>query len=127
MVRWVGGVVCVLLVVGLVAYLVVAGLDKADKIASVLAALLALVALAAPYLVPAPRGVASPALVSASGEGAVAIGSDSSADVSTDVSSGVRPSRPGGMDDGVSASGTASVAVGGASTAEIRTRVTGHR
>ena len=122
--RWVGMVVCGLLVAALVAYLATIGLDRADKIASGIAAVLALLALVAPYLLPAPRAASCPVRVSASGVGAVAIGGDSSADVSTFVSAAVASGRPGAIGAGVSASGTASVAVGGTSTATIRSAVT---
>jgi hypothetical protein len=42
-------------VAGLVAYLVVVGLDKADKVSSSIGAVLALIALVAPYLLPRSR------------------------------------------------------------------------
>jgi hypothetical protein len=51
---WVGRVVFGVIVVGLVVYLAVVGLDKADKLASSIGAVLALVALGAPYLLPPP-------------------------------------------------------------------------
>jgi len=52
---WAGRVVFGVLVAGLVGYLVVAGLEKADKVASGVGAVLALMALGAPYLLP-PQG-----------------------------------------------------------------------
>ena len=59
---WAGRVVFGVLVAGVVVYLVVVGLDKADKTASSIGAVVALVALAVPYLLP-PRqsgGVSMP-------------------------------------------------------------------
>ena len=52
---WGGRVVAVVVVAGLAAYLSVVGLDKADKLASVLGLLVAVVALVAPYLLPIPE------------------------------------------------------------------------
>jgi hypothetical protein len=52
---WVGRVAFGVIVAGLVVYLVVVGLDKADKLASAIGAVAALVALVAPYLLPTPR------------------------------------------------------------------------
>ena len=52
---WIGRVVCAAVVVGLVIYLFAVGLDQADKIASAVAAVAALLALGAPYLLPAPQ------------------------------------------------------------------------
>lgn len=49
-----GRVVFGVLVMGLIVYLVRVGLDDADKVASSIAAVLALVALGAPYLLPSP-------------------------------------------------------------------------
>ncbi|WP_328459238.1 hypothetical protein [Amycolatopsis sp. NBC_00438] len=53
---WVGRVVFVVIVAGLVTYLAVVGLDKADKVSSSIGAVLALTALVAPYLLPRSRG-----------------------------------------------------------------------
>jgi hypothetical protein len=50
---WAGRVVFGVIVAGLVVYLVVVGLDEADKLASVISAVVALVALVVPYLLPA--------------------------------------------------------------------------
>lgn len=49
---WGGRIVALVLVGGLAAYLVKAGLDKADKIATVLVLFVAIVTLVAPYLLP---------------------------------------------------------------------------
>ena len=49
---WGGRVAAVMMVAGLVAYLGFVGLDKADKLASVLGLLVAVAALVAPYLLP---------------------------------------------------------------------------
>ncbi|MFG2051505.1 hypothetical protein ACGFIW_29245 [Micromonospora sp. NPDC048935] len=51
---WAGRVTFGVIIAGLVAYLVVVGLDKADKLASAISVVVALVAVAAPYLLPAP-------------------------------------------------------------------------
>jgi hypothetical protein len=49
---WVGRVIAVVVVACLAAYLFAVGLDKADKLASVLGLLVAVIALVAPYLLP---------------------------------------------------------------------------
>lgn len=49
---WAGRVAFAVIVTGLVAYLVVVGLEKADKLASAISAVAAIAALAAPYLLP---------------------------------------------------------------------------
>ena len=51
---WFGRAVFGVSAVSLVAYFAVVGLDKADKLASVIAAVVGLLALVAPYLLPAP-------------------------------------------------------------------------
>ena len=51
---WAGRVVFAVVVVGLVVYLAVVGLDRADKLASSISLLVGLFALAAPYLLPLP-------------------------------------------------------------------------
>jgi hypothetical protein len=53
---WVGRVVAVLVLAGLAVYLSKVGLDKADKLGSVLSLLVAVVAVVAPYLLPSPQG-----------------------------------------------------------------------
>lgn len=53
---WGGRIAAVVVLVGLAAYLFSVGLDKADKLASVLALLVAVVALVTPYLLPLPDG-----------------------------------------------------------------------
>jgi GNAT superfamily N-acetyltransferase len=57
---WAGRVVFGMIVAGLVGYLAVVGLDRADKVASSIGAVLALVALGAPYLLPPPGGASMP-------------------------------------------------------------------
>ncbi len=52
---WIGRVVFGVIVVGLVVYLFVVGLDKADKVGSSIGCVLALEALLAPYLLPRSR------------------------------------------------------------------------
>lgn len=49
---WSGRIVAVVAIAGLSAYLALVGLDKADKLASVLALLVAVAALVAPYILP---------------------------------------------------------------------------
>lgn len=53
---WAGRGVFGVIVAALVVYLVVMGLDKADKLASGISVVVALVALGAPYLLPPPSG-----------------------------------------------------------------------
>ena len=50
---WAGRAAALAVVAVLVAYLLAAGLEKADKAASVLAAIVAVLAVAAPYVLPA--------------------------------------------------------------------------
>jgi hypothetical protein len=57
---WAGRIAFGVLVAGLVTYLAVAGLDKADKIASCVGAVVALLALGAPYLLPPPENSSLP-------------------------------------------------------------------
>ncbi len=64
---WGGRIVFAVIVAALVVYLVSVGLDKADKVASGIGAVLALVALGLPYLLPASAGVAGPDRVEDSG------------------------------------------------------------
>jgi hypothetical protein len=52
---WAGRGIAVLIVAGLAIYLSQAGLDSADKLASVLGCLVAVIALLAPYLLPPPE------------------------------------------------------------------------
>lgn len=49
---WTGRIVSGLVVVGLIVYFAIVGLDNADKLGSVIACLFALAALVAPYLFP---------------------------------------------------------------------------
>jgi hypothetical protein len=51
---WAGRIVFGVLAAAVVAYLATVGLDKADKLASSIGAVLALLALGAPYLLPPP-------------------------------------------------------------------------
>lgn len=57
----IGRAVFVAVIVGLVTYFVVVGLDKADKIASTIGVVLAALALAGPYLLPPPENGDAPA------------------------------------------------------------------
>jgi hypothetical protein len=107
-----------LVVAGLLASFAVVGLDTADKVASGICAVLAVVALAAQHLVPRRATRAS-----ATGTGAVAIGGDNGADVSTTFTGPAPPGVPEPAAGAAGASGAASVAVGGSSTAAIRTDV----
>jgi len=54
---WTGRAVFVATTAALVIYLCAVGLDRADKLASSVGAVVALVALGAPYLLPPPGGV----------------------------------------------------------------------
>ena len=80
--RIVGGA----LLLALAAYLVAVGLEKADKVGSGVAAVLALAALLAPHLLPARTFTPPARRVSASGAGAASVGGTSSAEVRTNVS-----------------------------------------
>src|SRR4051794_28487578 len=71
---WAGRGICVALVAGMIVYLIAAGLDKADKVASGVAAVLALLALAAPYLLPPPQADPADGRVRPAGAGSVQIG-----------------------------------------------------
>ena len=53
---WGGRIAAVVVLAGLAAYLASVGLDKADKLASVLGLLVAVAALVAPYLLPSSDG-----------------------------------------------------------------------
>lgn len=53
---WVGRIAAVVVLAGLAAYLAAVGLDKADKLASILSLLVAVAALVAPYLLPSSDG-----------------------------------------------------------------------
>lgn len=53
---WAGRVAFAVIVAVLVLYLVMVGLDKADKVASGISVVVALAALGAPYLLPPPSG-----------------------------------------------------------------------
>jgi hypothetical protein len=53
---WTGRIAAVVVLAGLAAYLFSVGLDKADKLASVLVLLVAVATLVAPYLLPVPAG-----------------------------------------------------------------------
>jgi hypothetical protein len=126
--RWVlaGRIICLLLLGGLVTYLVSVGLDKADKIASGVGAILALLALVAPYLLPVSDGAEPEAgAVHASGAGAVAISGSNAGEVAVEALGTVPAASSPPPPDGVSATGPASVAVGGRNTASIRTRFNG--
>ncbi|MEU7758658.1 MULTISPECIES: hypothetical protein [Micromonospora] len=58
---WTGRVVFAVIVLALIGYLVAAGLDRADKIASCAALVVAVAALAAPYLLPTSTAQEQPA------------------------------------------------------------------
>jgi len=122
---WATRLVFLALTVALPVYLVAVGLDKADKIASTVAAVVALLALTMRYLPPALARTTPSSPVGVPGTGAVAIGGDNSARIGTDVA-GVAPSSPTPpTGNGVWAGGPGSVAIGGNNTAPIRTEVTG--
>lgn len=52
---WAGRLLAVLFICAVASYLLASGLDKADKVASIIGALSALAALIAPYLLPSPH------------------------------------------------------------------------
>ncbi|MGC4897273.1 hypothetical protein [Micromonospora sp. DT31] len=119
---WLCWVVCLLLVGGVLAYLVSVGLERADKISSSIAALAALAAFFAPYLLPRAEP-AMPAGVHALGAAAAAIGGDNTGEITTNASDEptAGPPPPGE----VSATGPASVAIGGKNDGDIRTNYRG--
>lgn len=123
---WAGRMICLLVVSVVVGYLVLVGVDKADKVASSIGAVLALIALFSPYLLPSPDSTAQAGPpVTAGGAGAVAVGGNNGGWVSTDVS-GIDPTQTGiteAVECGITASGAGSVAVGGDNTATVRTNV----
>ncbi|MEU4423258.1 hypothetical protein AB0F81_21745 [Actinoplanes sp. NPDC024001] len=119
---WPGRVAFAVILLALIGYLVAVGLERADKVASSVAAVLALVALGAPHLLPSRP---APPPTTAAGTGSVGIGGNNSGAVSTEVSGTAPPPPAVPPGPGVTASGPGSVAVGGDNTAAIRTRVTG--
>jgi hypothetical protein len=122
---WVGRVLFAVIVAALVTYLVTVGVDKADKLASTIGAVVVLLALGAPYLLPSlAPALAEPGATHAAGSDAVAVDSDSTAEVSTDVRGVTSAAAMPPVGPGVTASGTGSVAIGGSSGAPIRTKVT---
>jgi len=93
---WLGRGVFAGITLALIAYLSWIGLDRADKVASTEGAVLALLALGAPHLLPADSGrrrvrrtedeLRDPApAVEASGEGGIAIGRDNYGSAETSV------------------------------------------
>ncbi|WP_213450392.1 hypothetical protein [Rhizomonospora bruguierae] len=70
---WTGRSVATLCVAGLGGYLYLVGLDKADKVASAIASLIAVAALVAPYLLPARGQPSDPRPRPGGPEGATAI------------------------------------------------------
>lgn len=66
---WSGRIIAIVAVVGLAIYLLAVGLDKADKLAGALSLVVAVAALAAPYLLPSgqPSSAAPPVQAAASG------------------------------------------------------------
>ncbi|MEU8242556.1 hypothetical protein AB0C07_30250 [Actinoplanes missouriensis] len=145
---WTGRAIFGAIIAALIIYMIASGLDKADKLASTISVLAALLALAAPYLLPPPTAASgvppavepaaplavrrtaaptAPPSAHAPGVGAVAVGGDSNAAISTEVS-GHAPEPappPQPATPGVTATGTGAVAIGGTSNAPITTRVTG--
>ena len=57
---WAGRIVFGVLVAAVMAYLATVGLDKADKLASGIGAIVAVLSLGAPYLLPPPGGTPMP-------------------------------------------------------------------
>jgi hypothetical protein len=124
---WAARVVFALIVLGLAGYLWRVGLDEADKLASGISSVLALLALGAPYLLPRPDPAARGDSVDAAGTGAVALAGDNAGEISTDVSGTGHDAGPPAQPGSVSARGTGSVAIGGNNTAPVRTSVRGRR
>ncbi|GAA1588106.1 hypothetical protein [Actinoplanes couchii] len=122
---WVGRGVFGAIVLSLIVYLLLVGIDTADKIASSVSVVVALVALGTPYLLAPPVSdqPGDPSMIHAPGAGAVALGGDSAAEVSTEVSGVFPPATDAPTGPGVTASGSGSVAIRGSSTAPIRTKV----
>jgi hypothetical protein len=90
---WAGRVVFGVIVVALVVYFAAVGLDQADKVAGAIGAVLALVALGAPYLLPPPGGTtpADPDRVEDSGRAAGTGGGQANTGLQT--SDGDRPAQ----------------------------------
>ena len=119
---------------GAVLFLTGQGLDRAEKwvsiagaVASVAFGLTGLVVGWLTWRQAQRQAQARPTAVASPGIGAVAVGGDSGAEVSTDVAGVVPPPAPSATlaPNSVSASGMGSVAIGGNSTAQIRSKVTG--
>ena len=116
-------------VVALVAYLVVVGLEKADKVASSIAAVLALISLIAPPLLllsgPTSGSESRPdGRAHATGAGSVAVGGDNSGRISSEVEDGAPLGVLPSAEPGAHATGPGAVAIGGNNRARIRTRFT---
>lgn len=92
---WAGRILFGVVVAGLVAYLARVGWSEADKRASSIGAVLALIALGAPYLLPRPEGgplVPEPDQVQDSGKATAAAGADANSGVDV-VEGGERPAH----------------------------------
>jgi hypothetical protein len=90
---WTGRAVFGVIVAGLVVYLVVVGLDKADKVASSISVVLALMALAGPYLLPPARGAAMPESDRAKDTGKASARAGGQANTGVDVTGEDRPAQ----------------------------------
>jgi hypothetical protein len=92
---WAGRAVFGGIIVGLVGYLMVVGLDKADKLASAISALVALASLAAPYLLPAhePGGMSRMEPDQVEDSGAARAKDGGNANTGVDVVGDDRPAR----------------------------------
>ncbi|BCJ47217.1 hypothetical protein GCM10010168_71940 [Actinoplanes ianthinogenes] len=102
---WAGRGLFGVIVAGLVGYLAVVGLDRADKLGSVIGSVVAVIALIAPYLLPAPTDV--PDRVEDSGKARATGGGQ--ANTGVQVAGDDRPARVTGSGDAV-ADGPGSVA-----------------
>jgi hypothetical protein len=88
---WAGRIVAVLVLAGLGVYLARVGLDTADKLASSIGVLVAVAALLAPYLLPAPSSggpVSEPDRVEDSGAATATAGGQANTGVQTTADAG---------------------------------------
>jgi hypothetical protein len=92
---WAGRGLFGVILAGLIVYLVRAGLDKADKLASAIGVVVALAALVAPYLLPAagPGGVSEVEPDRVQESGAARASGGGQANTGVDVVGGDRPAQ----------------------------------
>lgn len=116
---------------GCVVVLTGQGLDRAEKWVSLvgmfISVIIGLAGLALGWLtwLQSRASSSSERRINAQGSGAVALGGDNAAEISTDVLSAADPgASPQSADGGVTAGGAGSVAIGGSSAAPIHTKIT---